>query len=267
MKPENDEYSTRELIKSSTDITGSVVGTTVGILFAGPAGAVLGSVVGPLIAKSLKALAIEVFDRSLTRREIARSGTAYRFALEKIIENKENGIPFREDAFFAEGKNSRSAAAEVLEGIVMSAQREFEELKIQFLGYLYANICYNEDISKQHANQLIRTAQDLSYRQFCILKLLNDKRINEEMYVPKLRSFSHPNKIEQIDIIAEMRDLNQKGLLLVPTTLDGGDNSAPIKIDSIKITLSGMQLCKMLDLEKLNEDDIKELNEITQIII
>lgn len=254
----------KEIIETGSEISGGVGGAIIGGLFAGPVGAVLGGASGPIITRVFKSIGTEIKERFLSHREEVRIGAAYTFALSKINENESNGLLLRNDDFFQNVDNNRPASEEVLEGIILSSQKEFEELKLKYLGNLYANICYDKEISKEHSNQLIKTADILTFRQFCILQLLQERYIASQQITFKIRGLDKW-EIKLIDIIAEIRDLQQKGLVFIPTTYDGGDNSSPIRLEKLTITTSGLFFCKMLSLDEIESERLEKLNKITSI--
>lgn len=254
----------QDIIESGAEITGSVSGALIGVAFAGAPGAIAGGAVGPIITKAFKVMGAEIKNRFLGKREEIRIGAAYKFALDKIKENENNGQTVRDDTFFQSENGQRPSAEEVLEGVILSSQREFEELKIKYLGNLYANICFNQDISREHANQLIKTADGLTYRQFCILQLLRERQSADEQLQFKLRGLDKW-EITQLDVVAETRDLHQRGLVYIPTTYDGGNNSNPIQLSKISITLGGQLFCKMLSLHEIEKKELDMLNEQTAI--
>jgi hypothetical protein len=254
----------KDIVETGAEISGGISGAVIGGLMAGPTGAILGGASGPIIAKVLKSIGIEIKSRFLSHREEVRIGAAYTFAIKKIKENEEQGLKLRNDDFFKATGNARPASEEVLEGIILSSQREFEELKLKYLGNLYANICFSTEVSKEHANQLLKTADALSFRQLCILQLLNERYAESQQLTFKLRGLDKW-QIDIMDVVAEIRDLQQRGLVFIPTTFDGGDNSSPIQIKSLTITTTGRFFCAMLSLEGIERDKLDKLNAITSI--
>ena len=253
----------KEIIETGSEISGGIGGAIIGSLIAGPSGVAIGGASGPIVTKLFKVIGNELKSRFLGSREIVRIGAAYTFAIDKIKEIENKGYTLRDDDFFDYEINNRPPSEEVLEAILLSSQREAEELKIKFLGNLYANICFKSDINKSHANQLIKTAKDLSFQQFCILQLFNEKW-TESLTLPKIRGFGKL-EISAIDIITETRDLQQKGLISIPATRDGGDNSAPISLINISITKIGRLFCEMLSLEEIDSESLTKLNDLTSI--
>lgn len=54
---------------------------------------------------------------------------------------------------------------------MLKSQREPREKKIEYMGYLLAGIAFDSNISADLGHQLIKAAEELTYRQLCILKL------------------------------------------------------------------------------------------------
>ena len=110
-------------------------------------------------------------------REKTRIGAAFIYATRKAQQRLNNGHKIREDDFFSVHPPDRSAAEEIIEGVLIAAQREHEEKKVPYYGYLLANIAFTPTISRVHGNLLIRLGQSLSYNQLCLLAVfaLKDK--------------------------------------------------------------------------------------------
>ncbi|MCK4351797.1 hypothetical protein KAW65_00125 [candidate division WOR-3 bacterium] len=171
----NKSESIDDLVTVGSDIAGGVAGASVGFFTAGPGGAVLGGISGPLLAHTFRRLAKEIKHRFLGKREEVRIGATIAFAAEKIQENIANGQQVRQDDFFREQLNERASAEEILEGVLLAAQREHQEKKLQFYGNLVANISFHPEIDRAQANLLIRLGEDISYRQMCLLALFAHK--------------------------------------------------------------------------------------------
>lgn len=246
-----------EIVESSSDITGNVVGTVLGGLVAGPAGLILGGTSGVIVTRVFKRIGKEVKERVLGTREELRIGAAYTFAINRIIENQRQGRVIRGDDFFSEIEDDRSFSEEILEGVILTAQREYEEKKIRFLGNLYGNICTNELISKDQANSFIKMADTLTYRQFCMIAL----------YFKKLNLTYTPSNIMVVkdtsfDIIAELTDLHQKGILLTPkVSIEASGFSEKRYV----ITKGGILFYKMLGLDQIDENELIILNNLLKV--
>lgn len=158
---------------------GGLVGSLAGFAVAGPMGAVGGSILGnsvgnasaPLIELAFHRVSADFVQRQLSHREEGRIVTVLDQVVKKIETNFSSGLSVRDDGFFTDDKHDRSSADEIFEGVVLASQREYQEKKILFYGNLLANIAFHPEISRAQANLLIRLAEQLSYRQLCLLNL------------------------------------------------------------------------------------------------
>ena len=175
--PEKSEKDTekndriRQLINHGTEIAGGAAGAALGLLIGGPVGAVVGGASGPMAAITLRSIGQEIIERQLGPREKVRVGAAFAIAAADIYQRTENGENIRQDDFFDKKQTGRSHAKEVAENVLLKVQREPEEKKVQYMGYLFSSIAFDSQISVHMAHQLVKAAEQLTYRQLCILKL------------------------------------------------------------------------------------------------
>ena len=161
----------RQLISYGAEIAGGAAGAALGLFVGGPVGAVIGGAGGPMAAITLRGIGQEIIERQLGPREKVRVGAAFAIASVDIHQRLENGERLREDGFFDEKQTGRSDAEEVAESVLLKVQREPEEKKIQYMGYLISSIAFDSEINVHMAHQLIKIADQFTYRQLCILKL------------------------------------------------------------------------------------------------
>ena len=147
----------------------AAINSTLGMI--GPEGALIGGMVGKGIEIVLNKVGQDISERHLSIREKVRLGAVLVIADEEIRKRRASGEDPREDDFFDEKQTGRSDAAEVAESVLLKAQREPEEKKIPYMGYLLASIAFEPKINVHFAHQLIKAAEQLTYRQLCILKL------------------------------------------------------------------------------------------------
>ena len=161
----------RQLINYGTEIASGAVGAALGLLIGDSVGAVIGGAGGPIAAITLRSIGQEILERQLGPREKVRIGAAFTIAAADIRQRIESSESLREDDFFDEKQMGRSDAEEVAESVLLKVQREPEEKKIQYMGYLLSSIAFDPQISVHMAHQLTKAAEQLTYRQLCILKL------------------------------------------------------------------------------------------------
>jgi hypothetical protein len=254
----NKDNIIKDLIDTGSDITGNFGGAVIGALIAGPPGAIVGSISGPIVKKLFSSIGTEISERLLSKREHVRIGAAYAYAIKKIEENNRKGLIIRNDYFFENTDFNRSKAEEILEGILLCAQKSYEEKKIKYIGNLYANIIYKTEIDKELANYFIKLSNELTYRQFCLIVLFKDN-LEIKSYDDKLDS-NHPDFIKRKDLISEIRDLFNKGFLSIVTRLsDTEDYSAPILTGDIAINGLGKQFIEYLDLIEISVAELEEI--------
>ena len=147
-------------------------------------------------------------------REKTRIGAAFIYATRKAQQRLNNGHKIRDDDFFNAHPPDRSAAEEIIEGVLIAAQREHEEKKVPYYGYLLANIAFTTTINRAHGNLLIRLGQSLSYNQLCLLAVfaMKDKfRLRGEDY----RGTSDVS-LDMLAILQESYGLSSMELINIP---------------------------------------------------
>ena len=92
-------------------------------------------------------------------------------AAREIHQRIEAGEGVRTDGFFDPKHTGRSDAEEVAESVLLKSQREPEEKKLPYMGHLLSSVAFDSEIGAHMAHQIIKTAEELTYRQLCLLKL------------------------------------------------------------------------------------------------
>lgn len=243
-----------ELIAAGEEIAGTSAATALGLFLGGPGGAMLGSIAGPVLLRACR-YGVDFARRYLGPREKVRVGAAFSFAVQRIEERRINGDAVRDDGFFLSPIEGRADADEILEGVLLTAQREHEEKKVPFLGYLWANVAFEEQIDRSTANHAIRLAQELSYRQLCLLALVRRK---DEFELPESAAQSPAGMSwEAWSLWEELDDLGfaKKELVGVPGRLPTNIGSPA----ALTLWTFGLLLYDLLDLSKIKRDELAKL--------
>ena len=191
-------------IERTIEIGSSMAGSLLGSATGDPiSGALLGEVSGKGLEILLKNIKREISAWRLRPREEARVLNAVEVALTEIQRRLDSGEELRKDRV-------PSDKAEVTESVLMKAQREPEEKKIRYMGYLIASSYFNPPISEHMQHDLAKAAEQLTYRQLCILKLcavkdnyeLRDKNYRE----CELESLSN----DLYEVLRECADLHNR---------------------------------------------------------
>jgi hypothetical protein len=162
----------RRLLDAGSDLAGTASGTALALIVgakgADPVAAVAaGSALGSMLH--------EIGGRLLGHREQIRVGGTAIYAARMYDERIKDGDQLRDDNWFDERPHGRSIAAEICEGTLLIAQREHEERKIEYYGYLLANLGFEDDVDEYLANWLLRLAEQLTWSQLVLLGMIGRK--------------------------------------------------------------------------------------------
>jgi hypothetical protein len=175
MSTDEDDDKRRRLfamVASGAKILGGGLSGAVAFQAGDVAGAAILGAVGTLVGDSFEKIGGEIAGRVLGRREQVRIGGAIALAHHRIRERLEKGDKLRDDDIFEESYGDRSAADEILETFLTKVKQETEERKIPFQANLYANMLFEKEISPNYALHLIRCAENMSFRQLILLRMV-----------------------------------------------------------------------------------------------
>lgn len=247
----NTEELTSKIIELGAEIAGGTSAAAVGLLLAGPPGAIIGAVGGPLLTHSIKQIASELKNRFLGKREEARIGATLAYAITKIDSNLKSGKKIRSDDFFNDKINERSASKEILEGTLLAAQKEHEEKKLKYYGNLVANLSFDHRFDKAQANFLLKISENLTYRQLCILSMINEK----EKY--QLRDHDYRGGVsfsfKLISLLQEIFDLYN--LCLVAGGGEAYLGFTDVNPTKIELQGSGNFLLQLMEINNIPEEE------------
>jgi hypothetical protein len=164
--PERGPSSRRAFVSTAADTDGNLAGVGLGVLFAGPEGAVAGAMVGPSVALAIRQ-AVEQIGGWVGGRQADRVSETIRVAASDIEQHLSEGRKI--SAAFADAGNKSSAAEEIAEGVLQIAAFSYEQRKATYLGHLLASVAVRDDISVADAHRLTRLVGSLSYRQLACL--------------------------------------------------------------------------------------------------
>ena len=254
------DHGTEMLAGGAATVTGATIAWLLG---GGPEALAIGGTVGKGIQIALGKVGGEISSRQLGPREEKRVGATLIIAAAEINRRLENGDALRDDGFFDEKQTGRSDAAEVAESILLKVQREPEEKKIQYMGYMLSSIAFDPDVSVHMAHQLTKSAEDLTYRQFCILKLCAEK----DKYQLRDQHFKDPTNCDTnlYQILHECHNLYHSGYIYHKGTLSVGRSKAFVPTDlnpkSMILNGLGLALFNLMNLSLIPKKDIAPIAE------
>jgi len=241
-----------DLIEIGSNFAGGIVGGGIGFSLAGSEGVLLGAGAGSLATYGVKKMAIELSHRLLGRGEKKRIGATIFYAAVQIKKNLEAGKELRQDDFFQEKPGARAVAEEIAEGVLLAAQRTYQEKKLPYYGKLLGNISFRPDIDRTLANALIGQADHLTYYQYGILSIaLRPETIlwptTNDMFQPTTDMHSVRAEI----LRREMDDLAQRALLEVLRSGDG--------VAVFNLMQAGRFLAELMELQTMDIEELRAL--------
>lgn len=249
---EQRDESLRNMIDSGAEIAGGAVGGALGFLAAGPLGAAALGAGGSAAAIAIKRIGGELSERFLGPREKVRTGAVLALASSEIEARIKGGEAVRDDGFFNSGPDGRSDGGEVVESVLLKSQREPEEKKLPYIAHLLAAISFDPGVSAGMAQQLTRLAEQLTYRQLCLLKVgvhRNALRLRGSDY----RGQGAFNR-ELLQLLYECHDLYVRGLVNF-----GGEVAlglADVKPSAMEPQGFGAELFNLMKLGTIPDDEI-----------
>jgi hypothetical protein len=158
------------IIATAADSIGdiSAVGISALLSGVGPEASYIGAAAGPVVA----GVAQDIASRVLSRKEERRLGSVIVYAAASMRQLHESGARLREDGFWSSNPDQTKPGEEVVEAVLLAAQREPQERKLEYLGCLLAQIAYHEEIPVETAMWMIGTAERLTWTQYVLISMV-----------------------------------------------------------------------------------------------
>ncbi|MDE0636083.1 MAG: hypothetical protein OXI43_09590 [Candidatus Poribacteria bacterium] len=254
----------KQPFENYAEIAGGGLGAVLGFLAGDPIAAAFSGAAGAAVVGMLKNIGQEFSGRVLSPREDFRVGKVLVIASREIYQRKEKGEHPRNDGFCENKPKGRSDAEEIAEAIMLKCQREPQEKKIEYMGYLLAGIAFDANISADMGHQLIKAAEELTYRQLCILKLA----VVKHQY--GLRNQDYQNHVGftkgLYQVLQECHDLYLKNYLVyeIPLMFNGKITIGYMNIQPNKMTIYGIgeDLFHLMKLTSIPDEDIIPIAEV-----
>ncbi|NOU48362.1 MAG: hypothetical protein HOO86_15055 [Bacteroidales bacterium] len=238
-----------ELIEAGSEIAGSVSGALIGAAIFGPVGIITGGAAGPILTRLFTKAGKEVKKRILGDREEARIGFTYAFGLNKIKCKLESGEKLRDDGFFDSDVFDRSVGDEILDGVLRSAQVEYQEKKLPYYGNLLANIAFDSSINEEKANLFLKIAQNLSYYQLCIIQFASQYGQTKLYWGFNFERIDELQKYSSLE--PSIEELSKYKLLIV---MKDGESLMQMKISKL-----GLEFANLMELNSIDKNVITSI--------
>lgn len=234
-----------------------IIDTTVGGLAAllstiNPVLGVASGALAPIVANAVKNMLPDV----LGGRERERLEFVFTRSVEKIKALiGENRIPRNDEAYYNSTYLGIPKAQEILEGVLLKARDEFQSKKLECYSSFFANLCFDETISFEHANFLLNTLERLSYRQLCILSYLSDgKTILSSRWDALFKTGENKDLLRYFDLYSEYIDLYNARVIVQTTKIPGFS----LGMSDTNISSLGLSIVRLADLDTIPKEDIED---------
>ena len=143
----------------------------------------------------------------ISDRQSARLYQWGKQAAEGIAQRSEDE-KYREDGFFDKTPTNRSNIDEVVESTLKKVMDTTEEPKIKFIANLTENVHFDSDFDIDTYRRLLKSLEELTYRQLCIIKLfMNIDQID-------LDNLGNPNITQNLSsILTDCFEVRDKGFI------------------------------------------------------
>ena len=225
-------------------------------------GAALGGAIGGPVGAAIGVVTGDMLNRALSEWEQRRVVSVAELAAQEI-EDRRAVESLRPG--WADGS---STYHEVVENVLLKAQREPEEKKLPYMAYLLANLAFDSSIDVATAHKLINDYERLTYQHFCILKLSWLVQTGEkQLYsgeathlfgiVPEDRHLFLRTVLESIHRLGSEGYIRINNVMLTPV---GG-----IKPNTLTIEHNGAILANLLRLHLIPDSDMDEIASVLRV--
>lgn len=230
-----------------------IVGTSIGAAIGGPVGGVIGAIITPITE--------DVLTRILSVKEKDRIEKVKGYAISEITRSLQSGSIPKNDF-------DTKSAAELFEGVLLKAKSTYEEKKLPYIANLFACAPFTST-PIENINQSLIIAEQLSYRQLCILSVidktqfynlgLSDKPLREEVLKINNEVFSGVYQdIVGLQLHGLIGQCKKSGLVTL-------DSYVGFVVPSeLFLYHPGRLLCNGMKLSAIPESDTEKLIEILQ---
>ena len=157
----NDQIG-NEWISMGSDAIGVTIVATLGSTLGDSASVVARATAGALLSHALKVAGIEVLGKIISKGGKVRTERVILMAADEMGKRLRAGDEPRPDNFFAAQPPFCSLAEEIIESVLLKAEREPEERKLPYQAKLITYILFDSEVDVGMAHQLLRFAEALS---------------------------------------------------------------------------------------------------------
>ncbi|WP_299222291.1 hypothetical protein [uncultured Alistipes sp.] len=233
-------------------IDASINGLAQSIGLIHPIAGIAGSAMAPILSNAVEM----ILPKTLSRREEDRIQKVFKDIVSKINKYLEDGKTFRNDeAYYNPTDTDIPNAQEILEGVLLKVREEYQSKKLVLYRNFFANLCFDETISFEHANFLLHMISKLSYRQFAILAYISDGHsVPTAGWDASFKSRQTQELLRYFDFYSEYIDLYNARLIIQSTAIPG----FALGMSDTNISSLGISVTNLLELNNIIPGEDKE---------
>ena len=157
--------------------------------------------------------------------------------------------------FFDKDFSDRSKDEEILENVILKCQREPEEKKIRYISNVYVNTVFEQEISADLSHKIIKSAEQLTYQQLCILSMVGRKEKGQEFPT----SFEAEFSLELSKLLHDCFELHTNGYIQggLSLTFSGQlPRYETLTPHNMHLENIGVTIFKLMNLQDIPDSDI-----------
>ncbi len=230
-------------------MVGAVAGGAIGLIAPPPFGPLVGGGAGVALSRAFRVVGNQVIDRFSAPREATRVGGALAVAAQQIEERLVALEMLRQDGFFdaIRPDTGRTAAEEVLEGVLRHAADAYEEKKVRYLGTIYATAAFDSSYGAAELHLLLKLFDRITYRGLVLLGIVGTRDYEDRLRDAQVHEIADGNfSIDAAyELVAEIDALAAENLIGV-----GQEDGSVVNYASV---MNGGTLKKFLERARLTE--------------
>lgn len=168
----------------------------------------------------------------------------------------------RDDDFFDGDADTPSPAEELLEGVLLNAKQEHEQLKLPYLANFYINLVFDSSVKRSEANYLLSLAESLTFCQFCLLGLASAKQKTEFSLRHRMWILGDVLSEETTSIGEQASYLNQRQLFYKRPATGNSDQrfaSAEALPGYTRLSQIGQRLADLMCLHEIDSTELEAI--------
>ena len=213
-----------------------------------------------IIYKALQNIVEDFAERMLSEAENRRVCDALILASQGIHKRmKDNNEIPRADGFFDKDFSGRSRDQEIIENVLLKCQREPEEKKIPYISNAYVNIVFESEVSADLGHKIIKSAEQLTYQQLCILSMVGRRENDEDILKDFQLNPQRDHPLELSKLLHDCFELVTNGYIQGGLTLTFSGRLPQYETlnpNSMLLENIGIAIFNLMSLQDITDEDI-----------